>query len=124
MSGPVLPRFRPHLPKAYDADRPRRNIPPIRLLRRPAISSPADNKQMEFLEHLGYRTEKNHKIKIVNTSILGADSLLGVKYILSDYPVRGLEAINQFKKGGTKKVYLNKSAFPLAFVVNGDLKEN
>lgn len=89
-----------------------------------SYTSCPDNRQLKFLEHLGYRTETNQKIKIVNTSILGADSLLGVKYILSDYPVRGLKALNQLKKGGTKKIYLNEFAFPLAFVVNGNSKDN
>jgi len=91
----------------------------------PSISSYTscpDNAQMQFLEHLGYRTEKNHKTKIVNTSILGTDSLLGVKYILSDYPVRGLEQIAQLKNDKSKNVFLNKFAFPLAFVINGNKK--
>lgn len=93
----------------------------------PSISSYTscpNYRQMKFLEHLGYRAENNHKITIVNTSIIGADSLLGVKYIISSYPIRGLEAVNQFKKVGTKKVFLNRFSFPLVFVVNGKIKDN
>ena len=89
-----------------------------------SYTSCPSNIQMQFLEYLGYRTEKGRKIKIVNTSILGADSLLGVKYILSDYPVRGLKSVNQLKNGGTKKVFFNKFAFPMAFVFNRNIKES
>lgn len=84
----------------------------------PSISSYTscpDNSQMSFLERLGYRTEFE-RIKVVNTSVIGADALLGVKYILSKYPIRGLEEINLLSVPNyEKKVYINKYALPMAF---------
>lgn len=84
----------------------------------PSISSYTscpDNSQMSFLERLGYRTEFE-RIKVVNTSIIGADTLLGVKYILSKYPIRGLEEVNQLTLPNyAKKAYVNKFALPMAF---------
>lgn len=84
----------------------------------PSISSYTscpDNSQLSFLERLGYRTEFE-RIKVVNTSVIGADTLLGVKYILSKYPIRGLEKINQLNMPNyEKKVYSNKFALPMAF---------
>lgn len=85
----------------------------------PSISSYTscpDNSQMRFLERLGYRTEAE-RIKIVNTSVIGADTILGVKYILSKYPIRGgLKEINQLSVPQyDKKVYINKFALPMAF---------
>ncbi len=86
----------------------------------PSISSYTscpDNSQLSFLERLGYRTEFE-RIKVVNTSIIGADTLLGVKYILSKYPIRGLEEINQLNLPHyEKKVYINKFALPMAFTL-------
>ena len=82
-----------------------------------SYTSLPDNMQMAFLERLGYRTEFE-RIKIVNTSVIGADSLLGVKYILSRYPIQGLEEITQLRVSNySKKVYLNKYALPMAFTL-------
>ena len=80
-----------------------------------SYTSCPDNLQMSFLERLGYRTEFE-RIKVVNTSFMGADALLGVKYILSNYPIRGLEEINQVSLPHyVKKAYINKFALPMAF---------
>lgn len=75
-------------------------------------SSPDDN-QREFLNRLGYPIN-GENMCITNTSILGADSLLGVKYILSPYDIEGLVKIREPDNNG-KSIYLNPYAFPLAF---------
>lgn len=82
-------------------------------------SSP-DDAQREFLNRLGYRIN-GVNMCITNTSILGADSLLGVKYILSPYEIKGLEEIAEEDANG-KETYLNPYAFPLAF--SYDAKES
>ena len=64
-------------------------------------SSPDDN-QRDFLEHLGYR-KCGENMNITNASIIGADSLLGVKYILSPYRINGLQKISSIKSKGRKK---------------------
>lgn len=94
----------------------------------PSISSYTscpDNLQMSFLDRIGYRTEFE-RIKVVHSSIIGADSLLGVKYILSKYPIRGLEELGKvgFSYDG-KKTYVNRFALPMAFIYkNNELLDN
>ena len=79
-------------------------------------SSPDDN-QRAFLQHLGYR-ENSENYNITNTSILGADSLLGVKYVLSPYPIKGLVENTEFEVKNQKKVYQNPYALPMAFLTH------
>ena len=76
-------------------------------------SSP-DDMQRQFLDRVGYRIN-GENMYIVNTSILGADSLLGVKYILSKYPINGLKEVG-YGSYDEKKVYLNPFCLPMAFV--------
>ncbi len=76
-------------------------------------TSTPDDIQREFLDRLGYRIN-GESMCITNCSILGADSLLGVKYVLSKYPITGLEKI--FDENETEKaIYENPYAFPMAF---------
>lgn len=79
-------------------------------------SSP-DDIQREFLDRLGYRIN-GENMCITNTSILGADSLMGVKYVLSPYDIKGLSKISE-SDGNGKSVYLNPYALPFAFVYDG-----
>lgn len=74
------------------------------------------NNQLQFLDHLGYSTALE-RMNLVNTSILPADSLLGVKYVLSPYPIKGLKEIDFLGILNNKRVYENPFALPLAFVV-------
>ncbi len=76
-------------------------------------SSP-DDVQRAFLDKSGYRIN-GENMCITNTSILGVDSLLGVKYVLSPYDINGLTKISDSDDNG-KFVYLNPYAFPAAFV--------
>lgn len=77
-------------------------------------SSPDDN-QRDFLEHLGYR-KCGENMNITNASIIGADSLLSVKYILSPYRINGLQKISSIKSKGRKKAYRNPYALPFALI--------
>lgn len=77
-------------------------------------SSPDDN-QRDLLEHLGYR-KCGENMNITNASIIGADSLLGVKYILSPYRINGLQKISSIKSKGRKKAYRNPYALPFALI--------
>ncbi len=86
-------------------------------------SSP-DDVQLNFLDKLGY-TIASENMCTTNTSILGADSLMGVKYVLSPYDIQGLVQVGD-RDGNGKAVYLNKYAFPFAFVYDDtgyDVKE-
>ncbi len=82
-------------------------------------SSMVSSAQSSFLEKAGYRTESD-AMNIVNTCILGVDSLCGVKYVLSDLPITGLTEDKSIPGYGEKKVYQNPYAFPLAFVYSPD----
>lgn len=79
-------------------------------------SSP-DDIQRELLDRLGYRIN-GENMCIVNTSILPADSLLGVKYVLSPYEINGLKEITQLGKYNNKKTYNNPYCLPMAFKYN------
>lgn len=78
-------------------------------------SSAPDSMQMEFLSRLGYRCEGDN-MQIVNTSIVGVDTLLGVKYILSPYEIRGLIPLKNLGVYNEKTVYENPYALPMTFL--------
>ena len=80
-----------------------------------AYHSVPDNRQLNMLDALGYRTEAAC-MNIVNTTILPADSLLGVRYILSSVPLPGLTAREDLPEANGKRVYENPWVFPMAFV--------
>ena len=73
--------------------------------------------QMDFLSNLGYRSEAEC-MTIVNTSILAADSLLGVKYVLSDITINGLEKIDELTVANGKTVYRNPYCLPMALLLD------
>lgn len=77
-------------------------------------TSDPDESQNAFLEKLGYRINGG-TMCIVNTSVLGADSLLGVKYILSPYEISGLKKVDGLPVKNQKAVYENPYCMPLAF---------
>lgn len=79
-------------------------------------SSPI-NAHQEFLNHMGYRT----LLRCMNgatVSVLPTDSLLGVKYILSDIDIPILKRIDSLNTYNDKSVYENDFVMPLAFVCN------
>ncbi len=77
-------------------------------------SSPDDVTSL-FLSRLGY-LKMGSNMCIVNTSLLAADALLGVKYILSPYPIHGLQSLSQLPVNAVKMaVYRNPYSLPLAF---------
>lgn len=82
-------------------------------------SSP-DDVQRELLDAMGYRMN-GANMCIVNTSILAADALLGVKYVLSPYAINGLELRQNLPEGNGKQVYENPYALPMAFVFQGQV---
>ena len=76
-------------------------------------SSSPDAVVSSFLNNVGYR-ENDIDMCVVNTSILGADSLMGVKYVLSGFPINGLKQIES--EGEHKKaVFENPYVLPMAF---------
>lgn len=78
-------------------------------------TSDPDDMQREFLDKLGYRIN-GENMCIVNTSILPADSLLGVKYVLSPYKINGLEKLDGYAQAAGKDVYYNPYCLPMALV--------
>lgn len=80
-------------------------------------SSP-DDIQREFLDRLGYSIS-GENLCVTNDSILGADSLLGVKYVISETPVDGL-TVWDGENGTSKTVYENPYVFPMAFVYQNE----
>ena len=82
-------------------------------------TSALDMNQAQMLEKFGYRLN-GETYNIVNTSLLSADSLLGVKYILSDRALNGLELTEGINSYNGKETYTNPYALPLAFKYQGD----
>lgn len=66
-----------------------------------------------FLNALGYKNQAD-RMTIVNTSVLSADALLGTKYVMSKFPIKGLVPTN-IKGYNKRTVYRNPYAFPMAF---------
>ncbi|WP_298463188.1 YfhO family protein [uncultured Mitsuokella sp.] len=79
-------------------------------------SSPV-NAHLKFLDHAGYR-QGSDNLNVVNTSLLGMDSLLGVRYVLSDSFISGLKDDTTKISANEKDVYRNPFAFPVAFRVS------
>ena len=84
-------------------------------------SSP-DDIQRELLDRLGYRIN-GENMCIVNTSILAADSLMGVKYVLSEYPINGLVKVEELNMYNGKAVYENPYNLPFSFVYEDNVFE-
>ncbi|MBP5655308.1 MAG: YfhO family protein [Clostridiales bacterium] len=80
-----------------------------------SYTSVPDDSQREFLDRAGYRINGEDMI-VANTSILPLDSLVGVKYVLSKYPIEGLIENPNAYSFGDKAVYTNPYALPMAFV--------
>lgn len=79
-------------------------------------TSTPDEQQLALLEKLGYRSDFEIRT-IVNTSIIGTDSLLGVKYVLSEYPINGLTKLKDSLIDSTgRQIYKNPYALPLGIV--------
>ena len=84
-------------------------------------SSAADHSQFTMMDRLGY-SGWGACFNVVRTSILGADSLLGVKYVLSKTPIAGLIPVDSLPECQGKQVYENPYALPLALrYTPGDL---
>lgn len=77
-------------------------------------SSP-DDIQRQFLDRLGYRIN-DENMCVTNTSILAADSLMGVKYVISPMDINGLEKIEDIDLTNGKYVYKNPYALPAAII--------
>lgn len=77
-------------------------------------SSP-DNRQLKYLDRLGYK-EDGDCLNVVADSVISADSLLGVKYILSKRSYPGLRLVKEIAQENGKYVYENPYCLPLACV--------
>ena len=71
-------------------------------------SSTYDSAVGDMLLDIGYSTERD--LSIVSESILPADSLFGVKYLLSEDDVAGYERVDSIPEANQKAVYYNPYA--------------
>lgn len=85
-------------------------------------SSSFDSNTLLLLQHLGYT--KTHEILNYSQPLLVADSLLGVKYILSDTQPVGTEQISSLPVVNNKTTYRNPYALPLGFAVSSSATDN
>ena len=82
-----------------------------------------ENIQLEFLDRIGYRKEYG-SFNIVNTSFLPADSLLGVRYVLSVYEIPGLRDVKELGLYNGKTVFENPFVLPVAMIVEEGVQED
>ena len=75
-------------------------------------SSPNDM-QRGFLDKAGYNI-MGPNFCVVNTSMLGIDSFLGTKYVMSAYPINGLKEVKGIGRYNGRRTYLNPYALPMA----------
>ena len=80
-----------------------------------SYTSSSISSQLALLDHLGYR-EVADCMSIVRLPVIPTDSLLGVKYILSDEYIVGLKALPELGTHNDKATYLNEFVLPFAFV--------
>jgi len=80
------------------------------------VSDP-DYMQKDFLARVGYPINSNN-MSITNDPILAADSLMGIKYILSPYEIQGLQPLEKLPEYNGKSVYQNPFCLPFAFRYN------
>lgn len=74
-----------------------------------------DNRQITLLDRLGYRVHGD-RLNAVAGSVLTADSLLGVKYVIADRDYPGLKRIDSIASANGKYVYENPYYLPMAVV--------
>lgn len=78
--------------------------------------STADSTVLNFLVDTGYRSEGDN-LSVVNMPVLGTDSLLGVRYIVSDYALEGMDKVEDIADNANGAgVYENPYSLPMAFV--------
>ena len=74
--------------------------------------STADSTVLNFLVDTGYRSEGDN-LSVVNMPVLGTDSLLGVRYIVSDYALEGMDKVEDIADNANGAgVYENPYSLP------------
>lgn len=79
-----------------------------------------DSKTANIIKNLGY--SRGDFPSFYHDPILPADSLLGVKYVLTERQYDGFELQDEFDSYNDKSVYENPYALPLGFTINGDMR--
>lgn len=85
----------------------------------PSYTSIPDDPVMDFLDKSGYK-KYAECINVVNTSILGVDTFVGAKYLLSPNPVKGYEPVDNANVYNGKGVYYNPNALSFAFTYSNN----
>lgn len=85
-----------------------------------SFSSCPDNRQLQFMEHMGYHTYEGF-INMKPMFLIPVDSILGTKYVLSPFSQQGMVKVLESGLTG-KDVYQNPYALPMMFGVdNSDI---
>ena len=82
-------------------------------------SSCYDGPTARLLRDLGY--SRADMPSFYHSPILAADSLLGVRYLLSEVQYPGFEPVEEIAPANGKQVYRNPYALPLAFAAGEDI---
>ena len=85
-----------------------------------SYTSAPNNNELQFLNNMGYRTE-GERMNVVDSPIIGADTFLGVKYILSPYNIDYFEQIDLNANGNY--VYKNPFYLPLSILYNDKINK-
>ena len=84
-----------------------------------SYTSDPENVMRDFMDSVGYRSNGKN-INVVNTCNLAVDSLLGVRYELMKYPIKGLDKLDKVGEANGKEAYENKYALPIGIAVKGN----
>ena len=84
-----------------------------------SYTSSYDNLAADLIRNLGYC--RGEFPTFYHEPILAADSLLGVKYLLSEKPYDGYTLRTDLQEYNQKAVYENKNALPIAFLTSQNI---
>jgi len=87
-----------------------------------SYTSDPDDRQRDFMNNVGYN-KCGDNINVVNSPILGIDSLLGVQYYFSDYDIKGFDK-RQSTIDGSIALYKNPYTLPTVFTIGSYNDEN
>jgi uncharacterized membrane protein YfhO len=89
-------------------------------------SSTFEKDVIGFCSRLGYSSPKNITEVCYNSPLLVTDSLLGIKYVLTDNTVRqpaGTSPLDDLTLSNGGRVYINPYALPLGYAVNNNVTD-
>lgn len=84
-----------------------------------SYTSDPNDRIRTMMSRLGYKKQGNN-LMIVDDPLIAVDSLLSVRYILTEYPIRWLDRAEGVPEANGKTAYVNRYWLPAAFLCQQD----